>query len=175
MTFTPVVDGNALSAATINPWLTAIDDNTANILAIIAALTDPQIATATDDVTLTTSYQDVTGATLTFTTTNDNVPCLVTGVFFFNVTTVSSGVGDLMTGALAVDGTVQQVSSVDKQAIFHADTSALGGATVQQQWTPTLATAGSHTLKLQAKRSGTNGSFAARATATSISVVAFDF
>lgn len=107
------------------------------------------IATASGDITLTTSYADVTGATKTFT---PDVACyaIVTAVFDFDVGSIGDGETAFGQGTLVVDGTPQTPVAT------HGGSNNLGGdlatrSTTSQVYRVALSVA-SHTLKLQAKK-----------------------
>jgi hypothetical protein len=89
----------------------------------------------------TTTYADIVGATVTFTTTAANARFKAEAIFDASVGTVSGT--NLMVGRLVVDGTPDSGGL----AVYAMDVQ--DRATVAQQWTGTLAAAGSHTLKLQ--------------------------
>ncbi|TLQ45748.1 hypothetical protein [Streptomyces marianii] len=102
----------------------------------------------------TTTYADIPGATVTFDTAAANAKFKAEAIFDAVVSTTSGT--NLMVGRLVVDGT----PDAGGLAVYAMDTA--DRATIAQQWTGTLASAGSHTLKLQgactAGGSG-NGSF----------------
>jgi hypothetical protein len=109
------------------------------------------VKAATGNLTLTTSAQDVPGATVTFT---PDVACfaLVTTIFDFSLSNVGSSL--IVFGTLVVDGAAQS-----PVAIAQADLSGIQGTagfrhTVSQVHKVTLSAA-SHTLKLQAFKFGT--------------------
>ena len=108
----------------------------ANICKLLAA------RGSTASATVTTSVADLDGCTLTFSTPEANTKVLVTGSFDAEI----SAAGDTFTGILDVDGSDQTA-----KAQLNGD----ARATVVQQWLITLASAGSHTLKLQVQKSGT--------------------
>lgn len=97
---------------------------------------------ATSNLTLSTALQDIPGCTVTFSpATASNV--LVWGVFAANGNSAVTA-GDLMQGALVVDGTAQGSSAT---FVFSTITAR---ATVTQVWLIALSAA-SHTIKLQAQ------------------------
>ncbi|MHC3391289.1 hypothetical protein ACLQ2E_17815 [Streptomyces lavendulocolor] len=89
----------------------------------------------------TTTYADIVGATVTFTTTAANAKFRAEAVFDASIGTPSST--NLMVGRLVVDGT----PDAGGLAVYAMDTQ--DRATVAQHWTGTLPAAGVHTLKLQ--------------------------
>lgn len=124
------------------------------------------LAAASGSVNFTTTTEaDLTGATVTFTTTHANAVCQVIGIFDMQVITAGSGVG---LGMLTVDGTDQS-----GQAIFAMTTSGTR-ATLAQTWQPTLASAGSHTLKLRGNLSAAAGSLTFNSSHTRIAVTCYD-
>jgi len=107
-------------------------------------------AASSGDVTCTTTtLTDLTGATVTFSTTHANVICTVTGIFDVSLNTAAAAA----TGHLSVDGSDQTT-----QAILTM-TTATQRATIAQCWTIALAAAGSHTLKLRGALSASAGSY----------------
>ncbi len=97
-------------------------------------------ARSSADETVTTSVTDVNGATLTFTTPAANTVVKVTS--YWDVST--TGGTDTFIGTLYVDGSVYGFGEAHDEG---AGTS--GRTTLAQGWTVTLASAGSHTLKLR--------------------------
>lgn len=89
----------------------------------------------------TTTYADITGATVTFDTAAANAKFKAEAIFDASVTTVSAT--NLMVGRLVVDGTPDS-GGLAVHAMDNQDRDTIG-----QMWTGTLAAAGSHTLKLQ--------------------------
>ncbi|OKK06412.1 hypothetical protein AMK26_10320 [Streptomyces sp. CB03234] len=89
----------------------------------------------------TTTYADIVGATVTFTTTAANAKFKADAVFDASVGTTSAT--NLMVGRLVVDGTPDSGGL----AVYAMDVQ--DRATIAQEWTGTLAAAGTHTLKLQ--------------------------
>lgn len=119
-----------------------------------------QVSTA--DYTLTTSQADVTGATVTFSTGRTNVTCWVTGSF--DLRTTGTGTGYCY-GLVLVDG----VASSRRAIWLHpaAETRTPGVVS----FPVTLASAGSHTIKLRAyKDVGAGTAIVGVGTSTSISV-----
>ncbi|MDX2679300.1 hypothetical protein [Streptomyces soliscabiei] len=88
----------------------------------------------------TTTYADIPGCSITFTTAVAGATYKAWGTFDCNVTTTSGSI--LMVGHLLVDGVVDTGI-----AVYGMDT--LDRATIAMTWKGTLAAAGSHTLKLQ--------------------------
>lgn len=105
---------------------------------------------------ITTTPTDVPDLTLTFTTTRANVDVHV--IAFLDVATVGADpVTGTLVGELMVDGNAESA-----QILWNAGTDATphdgGRSTVGQSWNVTLASAGSHTLKIRASRvAGTAG------------------
>lgn len=102
-------------------------------------------AAATEALAPTSTTVDLVGAVLTFNTTRNQVVVRI------------SGVADV-DGNGPNTGTIVVLCSVDgvdqPQQILWAGTDSQQRATVTQNWVATLATAGPHTLKLRARRSG---------------------
>lgn len=98
---------------------------------------------STADYTLTTSYGDITGATITFTTVVPNAVVIINAHFDLRVTTANTG---YCYGAVVVDGTRHNDQSVQvKQSVEDR-----GGDMLRIK--TSVATAGSHTIKLQGKK-----------------------
>ena len=126
----------------------------------------PREAAATNDLTLTTAEQDILGASITVITQTANAVYLAYGVFDMSATTGAAGV--IMVGRLAVDG----VSDTEEA---HADGSTTGARiTASQDWRGTLATAGSHTLKLRGLKSAAGGTMLARTIHSKLTVVIYE-
>ncbi len=114
----------------------------------------------TSTITMAAGVQDLTGATVTFTTTYANTKCKVIGVFDVEQ---SGTPADIFVGTCVVDG-----SSVSGEA--H---SAAVRDTCMQVWDFTLTAAGSHTIKLQGAKSGSANTVKTDATHTRLSVEVF--
>jgi hypothetical protein len=85
-----------------------------------------------------TTLTDVNGATVTFTTALANTVVRVESFWDLNIAT-----GATYIGTLYVDGVVEATGEC------HANVSATARMSLAQGWTVTLASAGSHTLKLR--------------------------
>lgn len=135
-------------------------------LVVAGRISGPQVLTAFSNATtgIAASDTDITGATITFTTTKTNTLVLVVGTFDFSIATGATG---LIQGKLVVDSSNQ--SSV-ATAVFPTSS---GRGTVCQTWVITLATAASHTLKLRAIN-GTGQTVNSNSN-SSISLAVFDF
>lgn len=102
----------------------------------------------------TTTYQDISGATITFDTVTDNAKVVVDAEFDMAVATINATID--MNGRIVIDGAAEpplakhQMDAQDRDSVF---THTLA----------TIATAGSHTIKLQgavsAAAGGTGGAF----------------
>lgn len=102
-------------------------------------------ARATADLVGVVVDTDVTGATVTFTTETDNAVYVANGSFGTDYNGPAAA-GLFIRGKLSVDGVIQTGEAQTEQA---------GGntgdrLTPSQVWRGTLATAGSHTIKLVA-------------------------
>lgn len=86
---------------------------------------------------------DVTGATQTFTTETDNAVYTVVGTFDMDWQGAAIS-GNVISGKLAVDGVIQAREAHGEQSVGAAGDRFTGA----QVWRGTLATAGSHTIKL---------------------------
>lgn len=105
------------------------------------------LVTASSNLSLTGSYSDITGATVTFT---PDVACyaLVTAVFDLEIDNTNAI--QVATGTLTVDGSAQTRTAVLAQNT-NSGSNITPRATVTQVYRVPL-TAASHTLKLQAMR-----------------------
>lgn len=120
---------------------------------------------STGNLTLSTSVQDVAGCTVTFSVSGAHAFAMVNAAFDFQPTVSSAG--NNAVGYLTVDG-----SSRSQQAIW-TDNGANSRETTPQNWVVPLA-AGSHTLKLQANKTGAGGTHVANSPHTSMSVLVVD-
>lgn len=131
-----------------------------------AAATSPKVALtqstapASANLTLSGSYQDIAGCSITFTPAVASV-AVITGVFDLTATSASTST---LLGELQVDG-VSQTGN----AVFAGTANGQRG-TVSRVWHVNL-TAASHTIKLRASYSA--GSGTANATNTQLSYVLF--
>jgi len=116
-------------------------------------------------LTPSTTPADIPGATLTFTTANPNATVLAAGIFDCGCATTGTG---LVVGTLVVDG-----SSQSPESTFGLVT-ANDRNSVAQVWAVTLASAGSHTLKLQGALTAASGTGSIHATHTGIAVLVLD-
>lgn len=89
---------------------------------------------------------DVPGATITFDTETDNAVYVAEGNFDMDWQGAAAA-GAVMIGRLSVDGVIA-TGDVNVEQAAGANGDRLGGAT--RTWRGTLATAGSHTIKLVA-------------------------
>jgi hypothetical protein len=105
-------------------------------------------AVCSSALTVTTTETDVDGASVTFTTAADGAVYVVEGIFDIIVDTASAGVNVL--GRCAVDGVPQTAS-----APYEMNATDRGPA--NQVWRGTLGSAGSHTIKLRASKTGAGG------------------
>lgn len=116
-------------------------------------------------VDLTTTEVDITGATVTFSTTKANAQFLCIGSFYFSMVAANNGVA---LGKLNVDGT-NASGFVNFTGLF----STPERHNLAQSWTGTLAAAGSHTLKLRGVGSAAVAAQRVNATHTTITVLVF--
>lgn len=122
---------------------------------------------------VTTTATDLTDLTSTFTTTRANVDVHVLGVLDA-ITIGADPVTGTLVGELVVDGSAQAA-----QILWNAGTDATPNdgnrATVSQSWLVTLASAGSHTIKMRASRvAGTAGDLNVNATHSTMSLTIED-
>lgn len=122
-------------------------------------------AAASGTLVLTTSQQDITGASITLTTATAGAVFVATGTFDVNVTTAQAS--QLAEGHLDVDG-------VDQTPRALRDTNAISRVTVTRSWRGTLGAAGSHTLKLRGVKTGTTNVVSMVTTHTGLTVVIYE-
>lgn len=103
-------------------------------------------ARCSSTLTLTGSYQDIAGTSLAFATISANAQLQVTTVFDFELT---AGAGAALGRPLLDGATLGSQTAVLLEAANRG--------TVAQVYTATIAAAGSHTLKLQASKTGGGG------------------
>ena len=146
----PTVDATHSGSAHTDFIPKALADGAGDLLVASAADTFIRggFLTGEDDpsanYTLTTSFADVTGCSVSVTTTRANQVALVWATFDFDVTTASAGV---VQGRLDVDGSAQAGQVIGESVRLNRETKSGG------PWIVTLATAASHTFKLQAQKS----------------------
>lgn len=138
------LDTQHISDGAIGTAQIASDAVTAAKLAPQAATLSTLSAVASADLTLTASYADVTGATVT--TPNDGLTrsWLVTGTFYFYHTAANS----ILIGGLNVDGVLQTAAAVDIDASGTQNTAT-------QTWIVSVAP--NKVMKLQAAYYVTSG------------------
>jgi hypothetical protein len=117
-----------------------------------------QIAYASAGLALTTSFQDITGATITLTRKGRH---LILASFDFTYT--AGDVGNALIGQLVADGSAQT-----QQAIVQSSGNA--NFMAAQHWIYTPSATGK-VVKLQAKKNGTGGTSSANNPGTSISAL----
>lgn len=122
---------------------------------------------------LTGSYQDVPGATVTFSPAVASV-AFVTAVVYYAFSTASSTIDQVALTRLVVDGVAQSALAVGAvEAKFdNTGPSPNVGFTATQTWPITL-TAASHTLKLQSSSSSLNGTTTVQSGYTTLSYILF--
>lgn len=124
-------------------------------------------ATSSSDVTLTAVAQDITGASVTFTTTSATAYALIFATFDFDPTSFTAS--QLLLGTVDFGGTPlteevhQEITSVDSRA------------TKTRAFPPlALGSAGSKTIKLRAYKGSSSNTIVAKASHSSITVIVFD-
>lgn len=128
---------------------------------------DPYIVSAACSSTLSISSAtaaDIIGATITITTQQPNASVMVTGIFDITV----SSTGGTGIGTCVVDGATQS-GQAPKGLVTSGDRN-----TVSQMWNVALATAGSHTIKLQGAGTGA-GTAQFNTTHTTITALVLDW
>lgn len=121
-------------------------------------------AACTADTALTGTVVDITGATVTFSTTFANAKARVSWVADLDATNATAAIAAVY---LAVDG----VDQAAPMAIAEQGTSNDSRYTVAQQSTVTLAAAGSHTIKLRGRVVSGTGTVTAKQTHTTLRIV----
>ena len=120
---------------------------TADLLAALAnnSLQFIGAAQTTSTINMTGTAQDLTGTSLTFTTTYPSTKVTIWACF--DIDCVSQATTNIFVGTCLVDGTGQAGEA--HQTVVRS--------TCFQEWITTLASSGSHTIKLQGKQTnGTN-------------------
>ena len=121
---------------------------TADLLAALAnnSLQFIGAAQTTATIGMTTTAQDLTGTSLTFTTTYPSTKMTIWACY--DIDMQSAGASVIFVGTCLVDGTGQAGEA--HQTVVRS--------TCFQEWITTLASSGSHTVKLQGKvTAGTTG------------------
>lgn len=101
---------------------------------------------------VTTTVTDIPGLSHTFTTTRDNVDVVASALIDAEAVGVDPLTGALV-GELYVDGVAEGEQLVWNAGTNNTTADAMREGT-SQQWLVTLTSAGSHTIKLTARRSG---------------------
>lgn len=114
----------------------------------------------------TTTPADIPGCSITLTTANPNASVLVIGVFDISVVT---GAAAVAVGNCVVDGSAQ-----NGEATQQLVTTGLR-QTVSQVWNVVLATATSHTIKLQGALTANAGSATYNSTHTTLTLTVYDW
>lgn len=119
---------------------------------------------ATAALTLSTTSTDITGATVTFTTSKNNCPVVITCCYDMRITATGTG---YCYGQVAVDGVTNA-----KQALFVAQSAE---TRVAQSFTfyTTLASSGSHTIKLKGKKDSVGTAIIENGSNTGVTVMVF--
>jgi len=130
------------------------------------ARADIQNAVASSDLTLTTSYQDVAGTEISFTTTAANAE--VAAICDLDAFAQDQVNGVTVVGALLLDGSVIMSGPVFNPVDGGADG---GRASVSLTDTITVAAAGAHTLKLQARKDTNSGTYRVIAGSTRVTAI----
>lgn len=145
----PILAGQTLTAAQLNRLQPA-----------------PYEAEATSTLTLGTSVADIVGATYTLSTSAANALYVVDATFDCWAEVVS-GVTAIQC-RLDVDGV-----NAGREGVFLGATTG-ERATIHQQWKGTLASSGSHTLKLRGLKSAGVGTYKIVATSTVIGITIYE-
>lgn len=117
----------------------------------------------TSDYTITSSYADVTGASITITTSVPNAVCIIDVDIDFRLTVTGT---NYCYGAVMIDG----VRHARQRLMLFQNAETRDGNRLRIR--TTLAAAGSHTIKLQAKKDSGSGTgiFCANTTVLSLTV-----
>lgn len=122
-----------------------------------ADVTDYVDDTLAADETITTSETDVTGVTQTITTPVANTEVKITAVCDIG----STGAADIGFVICHIDGVAQSGNCKWQVA---------GRGTVSQTWVATIATAGSHTIKLRKQKAGSSNTVTLFGTHTKMTI-----
>lgn len=141
------------------------DSRVVNASALLTGLALSAHKPASGNLTLSTSVQDVPGCTLTFSVAGAHAFVMVVGTFDFQPSVSSAG--NNAVGYLTVDG-----SARSQQAIW-TDNGANSRDTTPQSWIVPVA-AGSHTVKLQANKTGAGGTHTANSPHTTMTILVVD-
>lgn len=93
---------------------------------------------------ITTSFVDIPGVTVTFTTLNPNAMAMVTATFDNQCTVAAAGA--LTLGQLVVDGASPAKQLIGSAAVVNREC-------ITQSWVVTLPATGAHTIKMQGRKS----------------------
>ena len=126
-------------------------------------------AVATGTLAASSTDADIVGATVTFTTETNNAIYVATGDY--QVIWTGAGTSSAV-GKLAVDSSIQTGQIATRQAPGTAADNGDSEA-MTRTWRGTLATAGSHTIKLVGT-TGANQTISATSSATSITVTVYE-
>ena len=120
-----------------------------------------EAAQSTSFITLTNSFAALTGATVTFTTVGTNSVAMINA----SIDGESNGATDVAVAVCVVDSTALPGE-------IHWGSA--GRGSYSRPWKTTLATAGSHTIELQALKTGSTNTFFSYGTHTVLSVTVYD-
>lgn len=112
-------------------------------------LTELHSVAASATLTLTTSMQDVVGATVTATASGSGTTWIARAAVDFQWATAASVTA---LAQLDVDGTVETA-----QAILSCDAATIARSTVHQQWSGTFDSSGEHTFQLRGGKTNAGG------------------
>lgn len=116
---------------------------------------------STSLINMTTSFADLTGATVTFTTLGTNSVAMITGT----VDGESTGITDVSIMICRVDSTA---------LTGEVHWGPAGRGSYGRSWQTVLADAGNHTIKLEARKTGNADAFKTYANHTGLTVVVYD-
>lgn len=123
-------------------------------------------AACTLATTVGTAAADVTGASITFTTTTAGAKVHATWAIDNNITVAGAGV--VAIGFLSIDGTDDN----NRQALCSLDD--VHRLTITQHNLITLVSAGSHTIKLRCQKTGAGGTDQLQAGHTNLNLIVYE-
>jgi hypothetical protein len=130
-------------------------------------LNENGVASSTQNIT--TTRTDVTGMTVTFTTTQPNAIAWVSAQWDITVSAGAAGTGNVSVGEITVDGTVQTPITTGQE-------SATARGTIGMAMVPfVLATPGSHTIKWTIRKNGTATAAMSGGVGSFITALVLDF
>lgn len=146
----PIASGQKLTAARLNALRPTVYD-----------------VACSADVALTGTVADITGASITFSTTTAGAKAICTWVADTDSTNATAAIASVY---LSIDG----VDQAAPMTIMEQGTANDTRATVAQMSTVTLASAGSHTIKLRGQRVSGTGTVTVKQTHTTLRILVLE-